>query len=121
MIDFLVKYWRVIFELLMLIASIVLFILKKKPIKIVDSLKTLVIAALPDVINRVENYKDVFDPSRKLTGDEKLRMALSIVQSYLVDECGLDETELCLYRDWIIEQIEMILSTPQKKEVKHED
>ena len=86
----------------------------------VDSVKSLVIAALPEVINRVENYKDVFDPLRKLSGQEKLTMALSIVQSYLVDECGLTDADLPLYRSWIVEHIEAILSTPQKKGENHE-
>lgn len=115
MIDFVVKYWRVILEACCLLVSFVFFMVRKRPIKIVDSVKALVIAALPEVINRVENYKDVFEPSRKLTGQEKLTMALSIVQSYLVDECGLTEQELPLYHSWIVDRIEAILSTPQKK------
>ena len=93
MMDFIVKYWRIILEAIFLLVSFVLFLIRKRPIKIVDSVKALVIGALPEVINRVENYKDVFDPSRKLTGQEKLTMALSIVQGYLIDECGLTEND----------------------------
>lgn len=117
MIEFLKSYGPLILEALILIASTILFIVKKKPVKIVDSVKALIIGMLPEVINRVENYKDVFDPSRKLSGQEKFQMALNILKSYMVDELGIKEEDLPLYRDFLTYNIEAILSTPQKKEV----
>lgn len=114
MIDFIVKNWRLIVELVLLLASIVLLIVKKKPLKLVDSVKTMIISYLPEVINRVEAYCK----QRGFSSKDKLRMAVFIIQDYLVSNFGLTESELPLYTDFIIGHIESILSTPQKKEDK---
>lgn len=112
---FLVDNWRIILDIVVLISSIIFFILKKKPLKVVDSVKSIIIEALPTIINRVENYKDIFDPSRKLSGEEKLQMVVHSCQSIMVDECGIKEEDLCFYTSNLIQWIEDILSTPQKK------
>lgn len=113
--SFILENWRLIFDFLSVICVTIFFFIKKKPIKIVDSVKTTIIAALPNIINRVEEYKDIFDPSRKLDSKEKLQMALNCCYSILVDELGIREEDLCLYRSWLVDAIENILSTPQKK------
>ncbi len=117
MLDFIKENWRLIIDIISCIVVVVFFFIRKKPIKIVDSVKACIIDKLPEVINAVENYKDVFDPLRKLSGEEKLTMALSILKTYLVDELGLKEEDLPLYTSWLVQHIEDILSTPQKKGV----
>lgn len=113
--DFIVENWRLIIDVLSLIIVTILFFIKKKPIKIVDSVKTTIISALPGIISKVENYKDVFDPNRKITGEEKLHMAINACYSLMVDDLGINENDLCKYNSWLISTIEDILSTPQKK------
>lgn len=120
-LDFIKAYWREIIEVVAILISIVICCIKKKPIKIVDSVKAQLIETLPTIINRVENYKDVFEPTRKLSGDEKLRMALNICEAFLVDDLHIPEADLCIYRSWLVQHIEDILSTPQKKGVRHEE
>ena len=115
MIDFLLKYWRIILEACFLIVSFILFMVRKKPIKLTDSIKTQVISFLPKVIKYCENWNKQLASDSKLSGLEKLTMALSMVNTFLIDECGLSESELPLYHDFIVNSIEEILSTPQKK------
>ncbi len=112
---FLVDNWKLILEVILLIFLVVLFIVKKKPLKVVDSVKTFVIHALPTFIKQAEDYKDVFEPSRKLSGEEKMQMVLHDCYSLMVDELGIPKEDLCLYTSWLHDAIEDILTTPQKK------
>ena len=121
MSNFIKAYWREILEVFAILMSIVICCIKKKPIKLVNSVKAQLIEALPEVINRVENYKDIMEPTRKLSGDEKLRLALNICHSFMVDDLHIPEDDLCLYTAWLVEHIEAILSTPQKKGESHEE
>lgn len=118
--QFILENWRLIVDILSVIIVTIFFFIKKKPLKIVDSVKTAVIAALPSIINRAENYKDPFDPGRKLSGQEKFNIVLSACFSLMVDELGVDPASLPCYTSWLTQHIEDILSTPQKKGEKHE-
>lgn len=112
---FIVDNWKIILEVILLILSVVLFILKKKPVKVVDSVKTFIVRALPTFINSAEKYVDVFEPTRKITGEEKMRMVLHDCYTFMIDELGVPQEDLCIYTSWLREAIEDILDTPQKK------
>lgn len=104
MIDFIVKYYREIIDLLLVITSLVLFVVRKKPIKVVDTLREVVIRLVPGAILAAEK--------QELKGDGKKTFALSVIRGVLTD-MGYDFTDELV--EFASEQIEVVLSTPQKK------
>ena len=107
MINFLNEYWKVILDLVVLMATIILWIIRKKPVKVVDTLKEIVVRLLPWCINSAESAPK----------GEKLGVSLALLEEALKD-MGYELTpEL---KEFASEQVEIILSTPQKKGVKYE-
>ena len=105
---FLIRYWRIIVEAILVIISIVVLLLKKKPtINEIDNILRWILENLPQFINQVE--------STGLPGsDKKEAVVYSVIQ--LVKErfsFKLSDSMIGLISDYI----EKILSTPQKKEV----
>ena len=107
MINFLRENWRWILEIGLVICSAVLFILRKKPVKVVDTLKEVIIRVLPALINLAEHQLD-------LTGCEKMDFVLSKLKQYLIG-LGYGDELISRYLSFAEEQAELILSTPQKK------
>lgn len=100
--DFLTNYWREILSLVGLAASIIICCIRKRPVKVVDLLNDLIIRLLPYCINKAE----------KQPKGAKLGFALSIL-SDLIKEAGFEMDADHL--KFATEQVEIILSTPQKK------
>ena len=102
--EFLLNYWKEILEALVLVTSIIICCIKKKPVQVVDTLKETIIRLLPYCINQAED---------KPKG-EKLVFCLNLL-SGLLAELGLQLNDD--YKKFAAEQVEVILSTPQKKGV----
>ena len=102
---FLRDNWKVIVEIVVLLTTIILWIIRKKPVKVVDTLKEVVLAVLPYCINNAESAAK----------GEKLSVCLTLLREAL-QELGYELTpELA---EFASKQVEIILSTPQKKGVK---
>lgn len=106
--QFFVNYWREILSVVCLIVSTVLWIVRKKPVKVVDTLKELIVRLLPALINGAE--------ATHLSGSEKLKMVLDSLSKILID-FGYGDDVVNQYLPFAKEQVEVILSTPQKKGV----
>lgn len=106
-LDFLRDNWKVIVELVVLVTTIILWIIRKKPVKVVDTLKETIIRLLPYCINEAEK------------GDKgsKLDLCLSILTAILGD-MGIELNDD--YKKFAADQVEIILSTPTKKGVTYE-
>lgn len=103
--EFILTYWKEILSLVGLAASIIICCIRKRPVKVVDSLNDLIIRLLPYCINKAESQPK----------GAKLGFALSTL-SDLIKESGyeMDADHL----KFAAEQVEIILSTPQKKGIK---
>lgn len=111
MIDFLRENWRLILEAILVIASFVFCLIRKKPLKISDTLKSTILSLLPGFIALAE--KSGFK------GADKLAYVLSLVKNSLASEISDAEFNE-RYKAFIVSQVEAILYCPQKKEVKDE-
>lgn len=101
-IKFIQENWRLILEIALVIVSTVIFIVRKRPVRVVDTLKETICRLLPYCITLAE----------KAPKGEKLSQCLAILSQLLAD-MGIDLDED--YKRFAIEQVEIILSTPQKK------
>lgn len=108
MIDFLITYWKEILDVLILIGAVVLYILKKKPVNVLDTIKEVIIELLPLAINKAEE-SGAAGSDKKVLAAQYVFDALKILGYGAYPE--LKET----YGKFIDEKIEVILSTPQKK------
>lgn len=99
---FLRDNWKVILEVVVLLTTIILWIIRKKPVKVVDTLKEVVLRVLPYCINKAESAPK----------GEKLGICITLLQEAM-SELGYEMTDEL--RDFAIKQVEIILSTPQKK------
>lgn len=108
MINFLRENWRWMLEIALVICSAVVFILRKKPVKVVDTLKEIICRLLPGLIAEAEK-------SGK-SGDFKKSLVISGLK-ILLKEFGYQEEVIEQYMEFAGEQVEVILSTPQKKGV----
>lgn len=94
--------WRLVLEGVLLIASVVILIIKKKPI---NSIITAIYCASVEAIKVAElsDYK----------GKDKLNYCVGIVNASL--KHSFPDLEVGTYYHLIVKTIEEILSTPQKK------
>lgn len=105
MINFILEHWDVIVSLLMVIASVVLALIKKKPVlNEMDNILLKVLDKLPEWINSAETLKGA---------DVKKSIVLESVKKYVSNEFSVILPQS--YIDFIGSKIEDILSTPQKK------
>lgn len=88
------------------IVSVVIWLFKKKPVKVVDLLKTKIMDQLPAVINEAENQ---IGPGN---GEKKLQFVIDYF-TWSFDQEGLKLGDS--YLKFIKMAVEQILSTPQKK------
>lgn len=107
MIDFLREYWRELLSGAALIVTIVLYIVRKKPVKVVDTLKEIIVRVLPALINLAEMQSG-------LTGEDKLNFVLNELTKALLED-GYGDEVIQSYLPFAKEQVELILSTPTKK------
>lgn len=105
-IDFLKENWRFLLDAVVLVASVVILCIKKKPVKVIDTIKEYITRLLPYCICEAEKTD--------LKRENKKVFALQVLYS-LLKEFGYEEV-YDQYRSYAMEQIEIILSTPQKKE-----
>lgn len=104
MIDFLKLYWKEIVSLFLVIASVVIAALKKKPvINEMDNIILKVLEKLPEFINSAENFKGA---------DVKKALVLESVKKFVKDQFSVNLPDS--YIESIGMMIEAILSTPQK-------
>lgn len=111
MIDFLKLYWKEIIEIILVIASVVLCVVRKRPVKVIDTLREVVTRCVPGAIAAAEKQKN-------LKGDGKKLFALSVVRQLIMD-LGYEVTDDLM--QFASEYIEAVLSTPQKKGVNYEE
>ena len=98
---------KVIYLLVSILVAIVISVIKKKPIKVIDTVKECITRLLPYCICEAEQSD--------LKGENKKVFALQVLYK-LLKEFGYEEV-YDQYREYAAEHIEVILSTPQKKEV----
>lgn len=102
MIKFIQENWRLILEIALVIVSTVIFIVRKRPVRVVDTVKETICRLLPYCITLAE----------KAPKGEKLSQCL-ILLSQLLSDMGIELNDD--YKAFALEQVEIILSTPQKK------
>lgn len=111
-LKFVVNHWELVSSFVILVITGVIQLLKKKPVTVVDSLKTVLLKIIPIAINAAE-----LSSGKK--GDEKLDYCIDVIYNAVKNEITLSEFNKN-YRGFVVNQIESILATPQKKEVSHE-
>lgn len=105
--EFLRDNWRLLLEAVCVIASLVFCLIRKKPVKVVDTLKEIIVRLLPALINNAEGMEG-------LKGEAKLKVVISELVLILKD-LGYSDEVIDPYLPFAKEQVEVILSTPQKK------
>lgn len=106
MLEFLQTYWREIVEVVLLLATFLVALCKKK-VKVYDSVSDLVLNILPGAINLAERELGAGN------GKDKLNFVLNFVEEWL--KTNYPEAKFASYKSLIIKQVEAILATPQKK------
>lgn len=109
-LDFIKTYWREILEVLALLVSIVICCIRKKPVKVVDTIKEIIVRVLPAFIIKAE--------ASDKKGADKLSLVLDLMKGFL-KEMSYGDDVVSQYLPFIKEQVELILSTPQKKGSKN--
>lgn len=113
MLEFLRTYWKIIaLGLLVVLDAVLIFLNRRKPTKIYDSVHQTIISVLPDLINSAEAS---FASGQ---GENKLQMVLQLVYQVLVSIYGMSLNDAMKYESFITQKVEAILSTPHKKEEK---
>lgn len=107
MINFLTEYWRLILEAALIICSVVIFVLRKKPVKVIDTIKEIILRALPAIICLAEK--------EATKGSDKMIFVCAFFKKMFAD-LGYGDDIYNQYEPFIIDQAEAILTTPQKKE-----
>lgn len=106
---FLIQYWRELLYVLCALVSLVLFIVKKKPVNVVDSITERILLLAPSFIAKAE---EVYGSGH---GSEKLLFVIDLFKLSF-EEDGLKIGDKTV--KFITSYVEAILSTPQKKEAK---
>lgn len=109
-LDFIKTYWREILEFVVILISIVICCIKKKPVKVVDTIKEVIVRVLPAFIIKAE--------ASDKKGADKLLLVLDLVKGFL-KEMSYGDDVISQYLPFAKEQVELILSTPQKKGAKN--
>lgn len=107
MMDFIWAHKYELIEIALLVTVTLITIFKKK-VKTYDGIKSVILSTLPHFITLIEQ-------NRGKKGDEKLKACVLAINVYLKSQ--FPEFVIGSYDDFITENIEQILSTPQKKEV----
>lgn len=106
--NFLAQYWQLIVTVILMIISTVIALIRKKPttVKVVDTVKSLILEAVPEAINKVEKYD----------GIDKLKAAVAFLITYISKLTDMDAVDVrANYETFMVDAIESVLSTPTKK------
>lgn len=112
--EFILTYWKQILDVLSILFCITFFLIKKKPVKVIDSVVTYITSNAVEVINCVEHmangskyieYHGVITP--------KIDVAIDLMKEKI--KLFIPNADVNLYSYFIRKVIEDILSTPQKK------
>lgn len=106
MIEFVKNYYREIIEVVAIIVSVIICCIRKKPVKVVDTVKEVIVRVLPAFIVQAE--------ASGKKGADKLELVLALVRDFL-KELDYGDDIFSQYLDFTKEQVELILATPQKK------
>lgn len=106
-IDFILENWQLIAHAVIALVSVIFFILKKKPNQIIDSVAEGILKFLPHALNLAE--------LTALKGVAKKEYCINLIREW-ARQHSIELTDY--YIDFASKQIELILSTPQKKEDK---
>lgn len=107
MIQFLRDYWQYIFYAVLLSLSFLTLVLKRRSkVEIIDN------SFWSDIITAVQEAENLYGAG---TGFHKLHFVIEKVLS----AHGLDSDNVAL-RNLFISMVEVLLTTPQKKEIKNE-
>ena len=105
--DFFLSYWREVLEVVVLLTTLILWIIRKKPVNIIDTCKELICLVLPAFIREAETLFT--------NGKEKLDFVIDKTVKFLQSSYpDIKMTSDVL--KFIKDQVENILSTPVKKE-----
>ena len=105
--NFIVENWRLLVDIVIFITSFIFLLSKKKPVKVVDSLEEAINKVLPGLINLAEIQEG-------LNGKGKKALVLKECESILL-ELGFLPEMVSNKLPYISSQVEILLSTPQKK------
>ena len=109
MIEFVKSYWKLIVALILVALDVVILLFKKRPLKVVDAVTSVISEVLPVLIGQAEcEYPQGH-------GDLKLKLVVDLCKNYLQSSLGLTAEEVAKYDELIKLRVEAILSTPQKK------
>ena len=111
----LVENWKLILEAVIFIASVVLLILKKKPVKVLDGTKDKLDEYIRSCILEAEEVW-----LEHGTGSEKKAFVVAKAIQYIHLLLGLDEKDAMTFKSYIADRVEYFLSTPSKKGEKDE-
>lgn len=106
--DFLIQNWRLILEALLVLVSFIFMVVRKRPIKVVDTVQGLILRLLPGLINQAEID---FGSGN---GSAKKVLVLDLLTS-LLKELGYSDEVISQSQKFASDQVEVILSTPKKK------
>lgn len=106
-VDFIVSHWSYISFAILFVIEIIIFVIKKKPVQVYDTMKQVIVCMLPGLIKLVESEF----PSGG-HGSEKKELVLKHVEDLFKEN---DFTFTSSYRSFTEKMIEDILSTPSKK------
>ena len=107
-IQFVIENWRYFVDLGSIIVCVVLFIVRKRPTKLVDGIEELILKVLPSAIVYAEAKVGAGH------GDVKMTEVMALISEYIKER--YPDVDFGIYTKFIKEQVEYILSTPQKKE-----
>lgn len=107
LIDFILENWQLIAHCVLALLSVIFFILKKKPNEIIDTTAEMIMKFLPHCINLAE----LTDCKGKFKKDYCVMLLKEWAKQHSIELTDY-------YIDFASRQIELILSTPQKKEDK---
>lgn len=110
MLDFLILHWRIITIIALIIINIILTFIKKP--KVLNTIFEVINSFVPTAINEAEKLYG------NGNGVNKLNYATKYVSDYLAYRFNLSDKDLKQYQKLIQNEIEIVLSTPQKKEEK---
>lgn len=109
--EFFINYWREIIWILSAVISLVCLFIRKKPVKVVDTVREVIIRLLPYCISQAEKLINA-------TGADKKEYALSLLWKLLSEIVSVSSEDLSsMYSEFASDEVEVILSTPQKKGV----
>lgn len=109
LINFIKDYWYFIVPCIEIILTVLLIILRKKPVKVVDTLKEIIVRVLPSLIIGAERTG--------LKGSDKMKWLIDELTKIL-RELNYGDDVIAQYLPFVMDQVELILCTPQKKGVK---